>query len=183
MKKILAIMALAMSTAAFAGSATVEYSSGNGQNATADTNAVKLSVREHIGNSFAVDASLATEQAKDTKTLASKAEIGGSYFMPLASGFSGYVRGGLGKVFVNGADAAYYNVEPGVSYAFNDKLSTRFGYQYQNGTSSDNTLQTRAFRLGATYWVTKTDAIGVRYDRVRGDTEQNVVAVNYSRAF
>ena len=62
-------------------------------------------------------------------------------------------------------------------------MSAKLGWRYREAFNNVNADTTRTWRAGLSYDLTKKDAVGVRYDRMRGDTNQNIVAVNYTRSF
>jgi hypothetical protein len=183
MKKIFAILALATAGAAFAGSATVEYQAWENPTTKADTTGLVLSVREDITKSLAGDVVLSVGQAESTKAFSGRSEVGLTYSVPFGR-FTGSVRGATGLKHTSGSsDTSYYSVEPAVAYGLTDKLTARVGFRFRDAYDSGVADQTRTGRVGLSYALTKQDAIGVRYDRVRGDSELNIVAVNYTRRF
>ena len=85
----------------------------------------------------------------------------------------------------NTTNFTYYSVEPGVKAAFQyfPGLTARVGYRFRDAVDSANNDTTRTWRAGLDYALTKKDTIGLGYDSVRGDSNQNIVKVNYSRGF
>jgi hypothetical protein len=99
--------------------------------------------------------------------------------------FSPYLRVATGQKTTSTTNFNYYSVEPGItapigSTGITARLGYRFRDAYDNAVNAD---QTRTVRAGLSYALTKQDAVGVRYDRVRGDTNSNNVAFNYTRSF
>jgi len=185
MKKILAILVMAISGSVYAASATVEYQDQTGVNATTDSSLYLLSVSENINKNFS--AAIASNfGAKDSTGSMSNSRIEGSVTGKTTVGlFSPYVRLGVGEKFTTTTNYAYYSVEPGVTAPLgNTGLTARLGYRYRTAFDSDSYADTtNAWRLGMSYAVTKQDTIGVRYDQVRGDTNQNNWAFSYTRNF
>jgi outer membrane autotransporter protein len=187
MKKILAIVAVALFTATAAqaqGFGSVEYGSRDGVDGNADSNAVKVTLGSKINENVSVDVSSRfAKQDGSTSNNTTRLEAGVTGTMPLASGFSIYTRGAVGERFTSTGDNSYYAVEPGVKYAVTPALTAKVGYRYRDAfTSSDNDL-TRTWRLGADYALTKQHSIGLGYDRVRGDSNFNAITVNVGMKF
>lgn len=183
MKKIIIASLMALSAvAAFAGSATVEYQAADGQYGAPGNTALGLSVKENVTKEIAVDIGGTNTQTAGASALSTRLEGGVTYAMPLGP-VTVSTRVGAGEKYVNGANTEYWSVEPAVSYAFNDKWSTKLGYRYRTSVDGGTADQTRTFRLGAAYAVTKQDSLGVRLDQVRGDSNLNLVAVSYTRSF
>jgi hypothetical protein len=183
MKKIFAIMALAASASAFAGdSATVEYQNLNTIGG-ADQKNMGLTVKHEFSQSVAGDVGISSTVTEGTSALSTRMEAGATYSAPVGLGLTGYVRGSMGQKFTNTGDFTYYTVEPGVSKSFG-AVTVKAGYRYRSAIDpTTNNDQTHTARLGVAYALSKNDTIGVRFDRVRGDSVQNVTAVNYTRGF
>lgn len=187
MKKILAILALAASGSVFAASATLEGQSINGLNGSADQVNLNLTVRESINKNFTGDVQFSqtnnkVDGGKDTlSSTRLEAALTGSagLFGPV----SGYTRVAVGQKFSSSTNFGYYSVEPGLSTPLGGGLTAKVGYRYRTAFDSSNNDTTRTMRAGVAYDINKTNQIGVRYDSVRGDAKQNVIAVNYTRSF
>ena len=185
MKKVLAILAMAtLSSGAFAASATIEYQNKNGVDGTTDTNQYQLSVKENFNDNFAGDVTL-NSSVKDTTGAVSnsRAELGLTGSASFGGIVTPYIRVATGNKFTTTKDFGYYSVEPGVTAPIgNTGLTARLAYRYRDAYGSDTDL-TRTWRAGLSYNLTKKDTIGVRYDRERGDSNNNIWAVNYTRGF
>lgn len=183
MKKILATMLLALSASAFAGSATIEFQDQDGKGGSPTQNTLALTVRENITKNLVGDVAISGTQTDGTKAFGSRIEGGvtGNYAV---AGLGLYTRLALGEKYSNGANSSYYSVEPGVKAPIGKTgLTAQLGYRYRTAFDSSVADTTRTVRAGLAYALTKNDTIGVRYDQMRGDTKQNVVAVNYTRGF
>jgi hypothetical protein len=185
MKKILAILAMAISGSVYAASATVEYQDQTGVKGTTDSSLYLLSVSEDINKNFA--AGITTNfGAKDSNGAVSNSRIEGSMTGKTTIGlFSPYMRLAAGQKFTTVTNYSYYSVEPGVTAPLgNTGFTARLGYRYRTAFDSTTYADTTdTWRLGLSYAVTKQDTVGVRYDQVRGDTNQNNWAFNYTRRF
>jgi opacity protein-like surface antigen len=184
MKKILAILALAViSATAMAGdSATVEYQNLNNIG-SADQKNIGLSVKHEFSQSVAGDIGISNTVTEGTSALSTRTELGATYSAPIGFNLKGYVRGAMGQKFTNTGDYTYYAVEPGVSTSFG-AVTVKAGYRYRSAIDpTTNNDQTHTARIGVAYALTKNDTVGLRFDRVRGDSVQNVTAVNYTRGF
>jgi hypothetical protein len=185
MKKILAILTMAISGSVYAASATVEYQDQTGVKETTNSSLYLFSVSENINKNFS--AGFTTNfSAKDSTGAVSNSRFEGSVTGRTTGGLlSPYIRLGAGQKFTTVTNYAYYSVEPGVTATLgNTGLTARLGYRYRTAfDSTANADTTNTWRLGMNYALTKQDTIGIRYDQVRGDTNQNNVAFNYSRSF
>lgn len=190
MKKFLAILALTTSGAVFAGSATIEgqQMQGTGNTPTLDQRNVNLTVRENITKNFIGDI-----QLSDTWNNTAKSSAASSFRLeggltgqtdPLIAGVKLYTRAAVGQKVTTTANYGYYSIEPGVIAPLGAGFTAKVGYRFRNAFDpSSYSDTTRTIRAGVSYAITDKDAVGVRYDRVRGDAEQNAIAVNYTRSF
>ena len=180
MKKILAILALATGTA-FAGQATLEYQNINGVDGAADQKAYSLTVKENINKNFAGDVQFTNTQTEGTNALTTRLEAG----LTASNTYgivSPYVRVATGEKFSNTKQFSYYSIEPGIQMPVGP-FTAKVGYRFRDAYDSANNDTTRTARAGLSYPLTKNDTVGVRYDRVRGDTNTNVWNFNYTRGF
>ena len=188
MKKIIATLALALALAltisatAFADSVTVERQAVN--NITvADQTTYQLTVKHDLNKMLAIDLGTANTQTVGTHALSTRIEAGLIATAPTVGKVTGYVRGAVGEKYTNTGNFAYYSIEPGVSMPVGPVV-VKAGYRYRSATDSVlNGDQTHTARVGVSYALTKNDTVGIGYDRVRGDSTQNVTKVNYSRSF
>lgn len=187
MKKLLAILGLTMASQVFAGSATIEGQTIKNVNGSANQANYSLTVREDIIKGRLVgDVGLSQTTTDGANNLnSSRLEAG---LIPQADlGFARpYVRVAVGQKFTTTADYSYYSVEPGVNVpvaatGLTARVAYRFRTAFENPNLANDT--TRTWRAGVFYAVTKLDTIGVRYDRINGDADQKVWAVNYTRGF
>jgi hypothetical protein len=182
MKKLLAILAMATAGTVFAGSFTVE-----GQKIDSLTSAnqkqYSLSVKENITKEIAGDVSFSNTTTDGTGALTTRLEGGLTGTTQQVGPVIGYVRVAAGQRYSNTADFSYYSVEPGVMIPMGN-FTGKIGYRYRSAfDSTANGDQTNTWRAGLSYALTKKDAVGVRFDQVRGDSKQDVWAVNYTRSF
>jgi len=185
MKKNLAILAMSVSGFVYAASTTLEYQDQTGVNGTANSSSYLIVISEIINKNF-VGGVLMSQGVKESNGAISstrtEARVTGKTTIGL---FSPYTTLAVGQKFTSVTNYSYYSIEPGITAPLrNTGLTARLGYRYR--TAFDSTAYsdtTNTWRLGMSYAVTKQDAVGIRYDRVRGDTNQNTVAFNYSRNF
>ena len=184
MKKIFAILAMATSGSLFAATATLEYQNQNGVNGTADSNLYQLSVKEDINKNFAGDVVLNTASKDSTGAVSSSRAEAGLTGKTTLGFVSPYVRVATGEKFTSTTNFAYYSVEPGLTAPIGKTgLTARLGYRFRSAYDTAQPDTTRTARAGLSYAITPKDTLGVRYDSVRGDTNQNVWAFNYTRGF
>ena len=187
MKKILAILALTISGAAFAGSITIEGQDVNGQG-SADQKNVNMTARGSINQNFTAHTQVSTNQTAGTNAVSTRLEVGVTGQVSLVGPVNGYTTVAVGEKYSTAGSGSfgYYSVEPGLSAPIGSTgLTAKVGYRYRTAMENANVNNdtTHTVRAGLSYAVTKQDSVGVRYDRVRGDVAQNVVAVNYTRSF
>jgi hypothetical protein len=185
MKKIFAILALAITGTAFAAdSFTVEGQHINNNGAAAQGQSV-LGIKKDINSMFAGDLAFSNAQTEGTNALSTRLEAGVTGAVPVGP-VGVYTRVALGQKYTNTTNFTYYSVEPGVTAAVPGiaGLTAKVGYRFRS--ASDSGLyndQTHTVRTGVAYALSNVDSIGVRYDRVKGDNDQKIWAVSYTRGF
>ena len=183
MKKIFAILALAVTGLAFAGdSVTLEGQHINNIGSNAQQQ-YALGVKKEINSMFAGDVAFSNAQTENTNALSTRLEAGVTATAPIYGIVNGYTRVALGQKYTNSANFTYYSIEPGVAVPFG-ALTAKVGWRYRtaddSGTYND---QTHTMRYTLSYALSKVDTVGVRYDRVKGDNDQKIWAVAYTRGF
>ena len=187
MKKILAILALAISGSVFAGSITIEGQNIDG-NKSADQKNFNMTAKQDINKNFAGHVQVSTTQTDGTNAVSTRLEAGVTGTVALVGPVSGYTTVAVGEKYSSSGAGhfAYYSVEPGVMAPIGKTgLTAKVGYRYRTSFENANVNldTTQTIRAGVSYAVTKQDAVGVRYDKVSGDVKQNIIAVNYTRSF
>jgi hypothetical protein len=178
MKKLAIATLVAVSVAAYAGdSVTVEGQHINNNQAAAQQQYV-LGVKKDFG-SFAGDVAFQNAQTEGTNALSTRLEAGATVTGPVGL----YARAAIGEKFTNTTDFKYYSVEPGITAPIGYGLTAKVGYRWRSAIDSANADQTHTTRYALSYALNKTDAIAVKYDRVKGDSDQKVVAVAYTVGF
>ena len=183
MKKtiIASIIAISASTA-FAGAVTAEYQAADGQYGTAGNTALVLNVEEYVAPNISIDIGGTNTQTNSASQLSTRIEAGVTYFKPVGPVVAS-VRVGAGEKYTSGANTEYWSIEPAVSYNLTEKLSAKVGYRYSTAVDSRVADQTRTFRVGTEYAITKDYGIGARLEQVRGDTSTNVIALTVTHSF
>ena len=181
MKKIFAIMALAITGTAFAAdSFTVEGQHINNAGAAAQQQYV-LGVKKEFGG-FAGDLAFSNAQTEGTNALSTRLEAGATVNGPMGL----YARAAVGQKYSNTTDFTYYSVEPGIAVAVPglSGVTAKVGYRFRSAfDSTQNNDQTHTARYALSYALSKDDTITAKYDRVNGDNNQKVVGVAYTRGF
>ena len=188
MKKFALATILTMAAfGATAASVTAEYQNADGVNGAASQQGYNMTVRGNVGRGVSADAGIQTRSNDSTGGISStrlEAGLTGTASLAPSLPFAVYTRVASGQKFTSTTNYTYYSVEPGVSVPFgNSGLTARVGWRYRAAYDTANADETKTWRAGLSYAVTKQDTIGIRYDRMRGDLNQNVVAVNYTRGF
>ena len=180
MKKILAILAVAISGTAFAAdSVTVESQRINNAGAAAQQQYV-LGVKKQFSG-FAGDLAFSNAQTEGTNALSTRIEAGATVAGPVGL----YARVATGQKYSNTADFSYYSIEPGIAVAVPGVagLTAKAGFRWRSAYDSANNDQTHTARYSLAYAVSKIDTVAVKYDRVNGDSNQKIVSVAYTRGF
>ena len=185
MKKIFAILALAITGTAFAAdSFTVESQRNNNVGAAAQQT-YQLGVRKDLTSTISGDIGFSNAVTTGTNALGTRLEAGISGAVAKVGPVTLGLRGSIGERYSNTTNFSYYTIEPSVSAAVPGVagLSAKVGWRYRSATASENNDQTHTMRYTLAYALTKIDTVGVRYDRVEGDSNQKTVALTYSRGF
>ena len=181
MKKIFAILALAITGTAFAAdSFTVEGQHINNAGAAAQQQYV-LGVKKEFSG-FAGDLAFSNAQTEGTNALSTRLEAGATVAGPVGL----YARAAIGQKYSNTTDFTYYSVEPGIAVPVPGVagLTAKVGYRFRSAfDSSQNNDQTHTARYSLAYALSKDDTVALKYDRVNGDNNQKVIAVAYTRGF
>ena len=186
MKKILAILALTISGSVFAGSISFEGQSLDGHSGSADQKNFNMTARGAINDTFTAHAQVSTTQTNSTNAVSTRLETGITGAVGLFGPVNGYTTVAIGEAYKSAGNFAYYSVEPGITAPIGTTgLTARLGYRYRTAFNNENVNNdtTQTARVGLSYAITKQDSVGVRYDKVTGDTKQNGYAVNYTRSF
>lgn len=174
-KLIVTAMFLAASTAFAQGFGSVEYSSRDGVDGTADSSAIKLTVGKKVNDTWSVDLSSRLKKEDNSNTNDTRLEAGVTASAPVGNGFSVYTRGAIGEKYKSSDNYAYYSIEPGVKYAVTPQLTAKVGYRFRDTFTDSKADQTNTYRLGAEYALSKSYTLGLGYDRVRGDSDYNAI--------
>jgi len=182
MKKYVFILAMLMAGVVNAGGfGSVEYSSRDGVDGTADARATKVTMGTDLNQTFKADFSLRQKTNTDNDLSDNRLEAGLTGSLPMGHGLSTYGRVSVGEKFKSSTNYSYYGVEPGIKYAVTPALAVKLGYRYRAALDGDNADTTRSWRTGVEYAFTKNYFVGVGYDQVRGDSNYN--AMNASIGF
>jgi len=161
MKKLLAIMAVAISTSAVAGDKIeLGYRYDDKQNSSADSRNVTIGWNTDINKNFTwgLDANLAQRTTDDRVTNRLATSLTGSYNMF-------YVSAKVGEKFQSGSDStSFWVVEPGVKFKLSENLGAKVGYSYRQAFSKTVDDDLKGVRLALDYKLTKEYGIGLKYD-------------------
>ena len=182
MKKIFAILALAVSTTAMADSINIEKRIVQGVGTT-DSTAYRMLYTHNVNKQVNADVSISQTQSDTaSKAIGTRIEGGLSYRYPIIGNLTGGIRVGIGEKFSTKGNATYYAVEPSVSMPVGP-VNVRVGYRYRSAVDSKDGDQTNTARLNVSYRLTKQDTVNIRYDRMRGDSNANTIGLGYTRSF
>jgi hypothetical protein len=165
-----------------AGSATVEYSDVEGVNGAKNGKGYLVNWNDSITKNLDGGFQMSTAQTEKTNAVSTRVEasLTPKYDLGLATA---YMKGSIGVKLNTLGSNEFYAVEPGVIVPLGNDFSTRVGYRYRAAFDSGIADTTRTARVGLTYALTKKDAFTLRYDRQRGDSEQNSWNFAYTRGF
>jgi hypothetical protein len=183
MKKLLATAVLGLaSLSAMAGSATFEYSNVEGINGAKNGTGYLVNWNDSITKNLDGGFQMTTAQTDGTNAVSTRVEasLTPKYDLGMATV---YFKGTYGTKLNSAGTTDYYAIEPGVIIPLGNNFSTRIGYRYRSAFDNKIADTTRTERVGVTYALTKKDAFTVRYDRQRGDSNQNSWNFAYTRSF
>ena len=183
MKKIALAALLALSSTAFAGSITLEGQDQLGDKGAKNSTNYQVSVKESINKMFAGDVSFTNYQQHQTEALSTRIEAGVTGSVPVGP-VGVYTRVAIGEKYNNTGNFAYYSIEPGVTYTVG-AVTAKVGYRYRTAVVDPNVSNdtTDTVRAGVSYAVTNKDAVGFRFDRVKGDSTNHSYNISYTRSF
>jgi hypothetical protein len=195
MKKIITILAMAATTSAFAQSGiNVELEREKDKSTNAYSNTIKVAPFVKLDNGVKLDVQLGASRTDGTVSgnntaITNTAEARAQKMYEVAPSLSLGARLGVGEVF-NGTNTAgktvdfgYYTVEPKAEYMITSQLSALASWRFRDSFNDTQAYQTRTWKVGAGYSVTKKDLVEVKYVKERGDTRSNGVALEYTRGF
>lgn len=197
MNKMLAILvATMMSSAAMAENGVSFEFERERSNATGNTmeNTVKLAPYVKLDNGVKFDLQVGASRNDDVTSgsnsaLSNTAEARVQKMWDIMPGVKLGGRIGIGEVF-NGTnssgktvDFSYYTIEPKAAYAVTKELSAVASWRFRDALTDTVNYQTRTWKAGFDYAVTKNDEVGVRYFQKRGDSDTNGVELAYTRSF
>lgn len=196
MKKILAILALA-----FAGSAMavegVNFEFERERSNTAPNayeNTIKVAPFHKFENGVKVDLQFGGSRQDGTvngnnHALENSIEARVQKLWEVYPGLKLGARVSIGEKF-NGdnkagqtTDFSYYTIEPKAEYNVTDRVTALTSWRYRDAFSDSVAYQTRTWKVGAGYAVTKQDVIEAKYFMKRGDSDTNGVEIAYTRSF
>ena len=181
MKKIAIATLIALASTAFAGSITLEGQDQQGERGAVGSTNYALSVKESITSTFAADIGATNYQQDGTKALSTRLETGITASIPMGP-IGLYARTAIGEKYNNTKNFAYYSIEPGVTYTLG-KATVKVGYRYRDAVNEINLDKTRTGRIGVSYALTNKDTIGIRYDKVTGDSWNHSYNLAYTKSF
>lgn len=184
MKHIIAILAtsLALTTQVFAASATIEYQTIDNTTGTDQQN-YNLTVRESVSSNLIADVqfSQTTNDIGPGTVQRLEAGLTPTYKTTYATFGSRFT---VGEKYTTSQQYGYWSANPFVAVPIaNTNLTTFAGWRYRAAFDTNYLDTTRTWRGGVQYALTKQDTVGVRYDRVKGDSDSKVWAFFYTRGF
>jgi hypothetical protein len=185
MKKILTgLIALAISGMVLAGSVTVEGAKLNtiGGNDQMNTN---FTLSETVNKTFSVHTQVSSSQTDNSNSVSTRLEVGGTASVPVYGPVSGYAKLAVGQKYSTAGQFTYYSIEPGLTMPVGSNLTAKVAYRYRTAAESPNANKdtTDTVRIGLTYAIDKARSVGVRFDRITGDSRQDGYNVFYSHSF
>jgi predicted porin len=185
MKKIVIATLALMSSLAFAGTATFEGSKVNGLDGAKDAMSTNFAISETVNKTFSVHTQLTSQQSDGTNAVSTRLEVGGTATVPVYGPVTGYTRVAVGQKYSTTGQFTYYSIEPGLSVPLTSSLTAKVGYRFRTAAENPNVNKdtTDTVRIGVSYALNKEHAVGVRYDRMTGDSRNDSVNIFVTRSF
>jgi hypothetical protein len=183
MKKVLAILAVAFASTAFAGGyAGIEYEDQDGRNGTSDSVGTAVILGYKDGNTSY------SGKVSSSKTSWSTGNISNQYEARIKHKYSvmnvnPYLGIRLGEKVSSTSHFTYYAVDTGVVVPVAKAFDVDFSYRYRNAFDTDNNFQTNRVGIEGIYKITKNDSVGLRFARSYGDSETNSIRLNLTHNF
>jgi len=181
MKKIVIASLIALAGSAFAASVTLEGQNQIGDHGAANSTNSQVTVRGSLNNMFTADVGVTQYVAAGTHALSTRDEAGLTLSLP-AGPVGIYTRVAVGDKYTNTTHFGYYSVEPGVTYSIG-KATAKVGFRFRDAFQESNLDATRTTRAGLSYALTNKDSVGIRFDRVTGDSTNHSYNLSYTRSF
>lgn len=182
MKKLLAALTLSLAGLAQAQQATIEYSTSEAMNGRPGSTGYLVKWNTPLTKGVDWDFQMLSSQTDRTNSVSTRAEIG---LVPKYD--LGWARVNtkiaLGKRFNSSGESNYYSIEPSIRVPVVNDWSVRVGYRFREALDSSVADTTKTLRVGVGYDITKKDSVLLRYDLQRGDSDQNLWALAYTRRF
>jgi hypothetical protein len=182
-KLVIGLVMAAASALALADNVIIEGSSVNGLNGGKDSNGVLMKYGKTLNKNLEADFQYQTSQTEGTNSMSTRLELGLTPSYSLGS-VKLYTKVAVGEKYNTTGNFAYTSIEPGIIVPLGNGFSTRVGYRYRDAIDSAKFAdRTGTLRVGVKYDFSKQDAVNLRFDRVRGDQDQNIWALSYIRSF
>jgi hypothetical protein len=197
MKKTLAILALGLAGSAFAGSGGVGFEFERERGAESPntlSNTVKVAPYYKFDNGVKADLQFGASRDDghvngNEPLIENTLEARVQRLYEVYPGLKLGARVGLGEVFNgtnsagNATDFSYYTIEPKAAYYITPELTALASWRYRNGFNNSDNYQTRTWKAGFGYGITKNDEVEVKYFEKRGDQQTNGIELGYTRGF
>ena len=183
MKKfITGIIFTIATTTAFANSGTAEYSTVQGLNGKPGGASYLVKFNAKFIDNVDWDFQMVSAQTDRSNSVSTRAELGLVPRLNLDT-VRLSTKMAVGKRFNSTGESNYWTIEPSVAIPMLGGITPRIGWRYREAFNDSVLDTTRTLRLGVSYDITKKDVFTVRFDRVRGDTDQNTWNFAYTRRF
>jgi hypothetical protein len=182
-KLVIGFLMAAMASFAMADNVIIERSWTDGLNGGKDGDGVLMKYGKTINKNLEADFQYQTIQTDGTKSMSTRLEAGVIPSYNIGS-IKVYARTVLGEKYNTTGNFTYASIEPGVIIPLGGGFSTRIGYRYRDAIDSVKFAdRTNTWRAGLRYDFDNQNAVNLRFDRVRGDQTQNIIALSYIRSF
>lgn len=190
MKKIFAFLSLFASAAAFASAGvTTEFEGEYGRGKDSGTNGSSVAIAPYVKFGDGWKADIKFEGSRDfgqvsgeNKAIEGLTEARIRKDFKVTDKASVGLRVGIGEKYST-KDFSYYTFEPIIGYKLSEPLSVNASVRYRNAFNSANEYQTRTYKLGTAYKITKEDEVGVKYFEKYGDSRSHGFELVYTRGF
>jgi len=182
-KLVIGFLMAATSALAFADNIVIDRAWTSGLNGGKDGNGVLMKYGKTLNKNLEADFQYQTTQTEGTNSMSTRLELGITPSYNLGFGKL-YTKVAVGEKFNTTGNFTYTSIEPGIIVPLGNGFSTRVGYRYRDAVDSAKFAdRTNTWRVGVKYDFSKQDAVNLRFDRVRGDQDQNTLVLSYIRSF
>jgi len=188
--KILAVAALLVSSSSFAqntGYTTFEFSQETKRADDSDKlkGGLVVGIKTPQGQDYSIKAESSQTRVGEGSISTGLEVRAKQNFSDVGLGIKPYLGVRLGEKMESDKHFSHYAVDTGVKFPIVGALSGDVGVRYRNAFNTANAFQSTRYHVIASYAVTKTDSVAVRYSQAYGDVaeEKDAWRLSYTHSF